>query len=222
MSVAISYGITWSEAYKDSVFKKTLYIGVILVCLVLAGLPFFFQAIEQRQGAVLNDPVLKFLQPHNVSVPIFTIIWSMVFLFIIRSIRDPYLFVLYAYSFLILTICRYISISLVALNPPAELIPLVDPISNAFYGKTFITKDLFFSGHTATQWLFFLCFRRKIDKAIALCCSIAVGFLVLVQHVHYTLDVVAAPVFTTICYLVARKIVNSKLRLRTNHLSINR
>ena len=214
--------LPWGAAMKNHVFKRKLWVGLVLVIFVLGCLPFFFQHIELRQGVVLNDKFLTGLTPRDVSIPIFTIIWSMVLLFIIRSIQDPLLFITYIYGFLILCIIRIITITFVVLNPPHDLIPLVDPISNSFYGKSFITKDLFFSGHTATQWLFFLCFRRKFDKALALCCSIAVGFLVLVQHVHYTIDVVAAPVFTTICYWIAKKIVHSKLNLRTNHLDVNR
>ncbi|HEV7622305.1 MAG TPA: phosphatase PAP2-related protein, partial [Flavisolibacter sp.] len=191
-------------------FKWKLWVGLIAVSIVLAVLPFFFQIIQQRDGIVLSDPLLGYLPSMNVSISIFTIIWSMALFFFIRSYQDPYLFLTYLYSFVLLFLIRYITISMVALDPPSDLVPLVDPLSNMFYGKSFITKDLFFSGHTATQWLFFLCFRRKIDKGIALFSSIAVGFLVMVQHVHYSIDVLAAPVFATICYYISRKIVNSK------------
>ena len=203
--------VKWAEAWKYPSFRWKLILGVLLVSGALAYLPFFFQHIQKREGAVLYDVVLEHLPARNVSIPILTMIWTTVLIFIVRSFRSPLLFITVLYGFLILTVSRLISISLVALDPPTHLIDLVDPISNSFYGKSFITKDLFYSGHTASQWLLFLSFRRKIDKGIALFCSIAVGFLVLVQHIHYTIDVLAAPVFTTICYYIAKKIVNSKL-----------
>ena len=201
--------VGWKIALSERSFKKKLTVGIILICIILASLPFFFHYIEKRDGYIINDYILNHLPARNVSIPIFTLIWTMVILFIVRSTKDPYLFLTYLYSFVLLCLCRMISISVVALNPPEGLIALVDPISNSFYGKSFITKDLFFSGHTASQWLFFLCFRRKVEKTAALICTIAVGFFVLVQHVHYLIDVLAAPIFGTICYWVAKKIVNS-------------
>lgn len=210
----------WHVALKNHQFKWQLWVGLIAVIIVLAILPSFFQIIQARQGYVINDPILNNLFAYNFSIPIFTIIWSMAIFFLIRSYHDPYLFLTYLYSFILLFLARYITISALPLEPPRGLVNLVDPLSNMFYGKSFITKDLFFSGHTATQWLFFLCFRRKIDKCIALFSSIAIGFLVMVQHVHYSIDVVAAPIFGTICYYISRKIVNSKPNpdlIPTNH-----
>ena len=207
MEVAQSYRTKWLPAIKNLSFRLKLLIGIILTLLVLGFLPFFFQYIEHRNGYQLKDFILAGLPAANVSIPVFAAIWSMVILFIIRSIKGPQLFILYLYSFLFLCICRIITMFFVPLNPPDNLIPLVDPLSNSLYGKDFITKDLFFSGHTATLCLFFFCFQRKIDRIAALVCTIAVGILVLVQHVHYTVDVVAAPFFAFLCYYLARKIV---------------
>lgn len=199
----------WLSAIKDFSFRAKLITGIALMLLVVILLPFFFQYIEQRDGYVLNDALLSALPPADVSVAVFALIWSMVVLFIIRSIKDPQLFLLYLYGFLFLCICRIITLTLVPLNAPEGLIPLMDPLSNFFYGTgDFITKDLFFSGHTATLCLFFFCFRRKWDKTIAIFCTITVGFLVLIQHVHYTVDVIAAPVFSFFCFILAKKIVD--------------
>ncbi len=220
MGEAQKKGASWRIAYKIPGFRRQLWIGLIALSLILSFLPFFFQTMQARKGTVLNDQVLNLLPSYNTSIAIFTVIWSMALLFFIRSIKDPYLFLQYLYSFALLFLMRYITIALVPLDPPKGLVPLIDPLSNMFYGKSFITKDLFFSGHTATQWLFFLCFRRKIDKCMALFSSIVVGILVLVQHVHYTIDVLAAPIFGTFCYFVSRKIVNSTPNpyfIPTNH-----
>lgn len=200
---------SWKQAWALRSFRRRLVIGVIAVLIVLSALPVFFQFIQARTGPQLHDWLLPYLGPADVSVPLFAAIWCMVVLFIYRSVRDPDVFIVFVYGYAIVTILRMFTIWAIPLDPPDGLVPLVDPISNRWYGKTFVTRDLFFSGHTSTVWLIFLCFRRRIDRVIALICSIAVGVFVLVQHVHYTIDVVAAPVLTTLCYFVARKIVYS-------------
>ena len=213
ISFALTEEVSWSQALKDTYFKWKLWVALTLLAGVLISFPIFFQTIEQREGKILNDLFLTYLSPRDVSIPIFGMLWSMAILFLVRSYKNPVLFLTYAYGFIILAFARFITISLVPLDPPQGLIPLIDPISNSFYGKSFVTKDLFFSGHTAAQCLFFLCFRRKIDRLMALFCSIAIGFLVLVQHVHYTIDVIAAPFFAYLCFAIAKKIVNSTPKL---------
>jgi hypothetical protein len=199
----------WSLAVKNISFRSKLITGLVLLLTIVISLPFFFQYIEQRPGYDLKDALLNALPATNVSIPIFAMIWSMVLLFIIRSINDPHLFILYLFGFLFLCLFRMITLFLIPLNAPGGLIELQDPLSNFFYGtKDFITKDLFFSGHTATLCLFFFSFQRKWDKLIALLCTIAVGFLVLIQHVHYTIDVIAAPFFAYLSFFLAKKIVN--------------
>ena len=208
MEVAQSYPTKWLPAIKNLSFRLKLFIGISLMLLIVILLPAFFQYIQQRDGYQLKDFIVAGLPAANVSIAVFALIWSMVILFVFRSIKDPALFILYLYSFLFLCICRIVTMFFVPLDPPDGLIPLVDPLSNSFYGtKEFITKDLFFSGHTATLCLFFFCFQRKIDRIAALVCTIAVGILVLVQHVHYTVDVMAAPFFAFLCFYLARKIV---------------
>jgi hypothetical protein len=201
-------GRSWALAWQDRLFKKKLAIGLISLVLVLSALPVFFQVIEQKPGMAINDAVLSFLQPREVSIFIFSMLWAMTLLALFRSMKSPLLFLTAVYGFVLLELTRMITISLLPLATPPGLIPLVDPISNRFYGKDFITKDLFFSGHTASLCLLFFCFQRKFDRIAALVCTIVVGFLVLVQHVHYTIDVVAAPFFTLLCYTIAKKIVD--------------
>lgn len=92
------------------------------------------------------------------------------------------------------------------MEPPHGLIPLVDPVSNLFYGKKFVTKDLFFSGHTSTLLLISFCLQQKKDKYFTLLTGTTVGILVLIQHVHYTIDVITSPFFALIAYKMGKKL----------------
>jgi hypothetical protein len=199
----------WKKAMSDSFFRKRLQFGLIVWVAVLISFPFFFDYIENRNGIQLNDFILNSIPAYDVSLPTFSIIWSMFMVFLYRAIYDPTLLLLFLWGFIFLSISRFISIYLVPLNPPEQLIALRDPITNIFYGKKhgFITKDLFYSGHTSTQFLMCLCFTKRSDKILALISTVLVGTLVLIQHVHYSIDVIAAPILTYVVFLLSKQVV---------------
>jgi hypothetical protein len=189
---------TWSEAWASSFFRKKVIIGVLLFASILLILPTFFSKIEARQGIVLNDWLLQRIPSMNFSVVIFILVWSTSLLILVRCIQKPAIFLMTLYFLIIITLLRIITISIIPLDPPNGLIILKDPITSLSYGgsSVFITKDLFFSGHTANLFMFYLCLQKKRDKLFALSTSLLVGLLVLVQHVHYSIDVIGAIVFT--------------------------
>jgi hypothetical protein len=174
---------------------------------MLATFHIFFEYIEKREGVVLYDWVLNQILVYNVSLPVFIFIWGATFLAIIRSIKNPQTCLLMIWTYLLVCIARVIAIWLVPLNPPPNLIPLIDPLTNFFYGKQYITKDLFFSGHTSSVFIIFLCLTKKTDKAFALISVICIAILLLVQRVHYTIDILAAPIVSYVCYRLAGFIV---------------
>jgi membrane-associated phospholipid phosphatase len=200
--------ISWSEAWQLRSFRNKTIIALLLVAIILIMLPTFFAFIEKRDGMVLQDYVLDAIPAMDVSIPTFTIIWSVVLLVFYRIYQNPRLFLLVAYGFILMCVLRMLTISLLPLNPPPGLIVLKDPIANIAYGGNgiFITKDLFYSGHTGNMFLFFLCLQHKWDKIIALTASFLVGILVMVQHIHYSIDVIAAFLFTFFIYLGAKKL----------------
>jgi membrane-associated phospholipid phosphatase len=200
--------ISWSKAWQERRFRNKTIIALLLVAIILTLLPTFFAFIEKREGMVLQDYVLDAIPAIDVSIPTFVIIWSVALLVFYRIYQNPRLFLVVAYGFILMCILRVLTISILPLNPPAGLIVLKDPIANIAYGGNgiFITKDLFYSGHTGNMFLFFLCLQHKWDKIFALTASFLVGILVLVQHIHYSIDVIAAFIFTYFIYLGAKKL----------------
>ena len=199
----------WNEALADSFYKNRFQLGIIIWVAILIAFPFFFNYIENRNGPVLNDWIINKIPAFDLSIPTFLIIWSMFLFFLYRAIQKPELLLLFLWGFIFLSISRFITIFLFPLNPPEQLIELSDPITNIFYGKKhgFITKDLFYSGHTSTQFLMFLCFTKKTDKILSLISTILIGIFVLVQHIHYSIDVLAAPILTYCVYLLGKTTV---------------
>lgn len=205
--------MAWRNAWSNSKFRILTITGSIILLGILIAFPFFFAMIEQKQGQALNDRLLLLLPPVDVSIPTFIIIWSMTLLLWIRFVQDPSLFLTFLFCFIMLCFSRMITIMLVPLDPPAGLIPLKDPLSSIFYGGThkFIRKDLFYSGHTSIQFLMFLTLKKRTDKILALISTVAIGILVLMQHVHYTIDVLAAFVFSYLIYRIGKKITAYEL-----------
>lgn len=200
---------TWSYAWSQSLFRIKFILVWVLIFPLLSIFHIFFAHIEKREGFVLNDWFLNQIPVHNVSLPVFIFIWGAALLAIIRCIKNPRILLLLLWSYLLVSVSRIVCIWMVPLNPPPHLIPLIDPLTNFFYGKQYITKDLFFSGHASSVFIIFLGLEKKRDKIFILLSFMCIAALLLVQHVHYTIDLLAAPIVSYLCYRLAKLIVFS-------------
>jgi membrane-associated phospholipid phosphatase len=203
-STFISVRQEWQGAWQAPSFRRRVIAGLVIIIAILSSFPVFFQHIEQRHGVQLNDPVLDWFVPHNVSVPLFIVIWTISGYSLYRAAQTPQMFLNFLWAFILLSVFRTLTITLIPLDPPAGLIPLQDPLSNFFYGRDkFITKDLFFSGHTSTVFLLYLTIPGRSDKKLALLATFIVAILLLVQHVHYSLDILGGFIFAWLAYQIA-------------------
>ena len=186
----------WKAFWQEPKQRIRLTISIVLLPVIVYGFSLFLGWVEQRDGLEIDDPVLSLFQPVDISALIFAVTYLPVIAGIIYAARDPWLLLRTLYAYSILLLLRTITIYCVPLDPPADIIPLRDPVLEltAYSGKA-IVKDLFFSGHTATHFMFFLLAKHKGVGMFFLMCTFLVGVLVLAQHVHYTVDVLAAPAF---------------------------
>ncbi len=183
--------------------------------------------LENRKGTQIFDKFLALLPSVDSSTTIFILTYSVLFIFILTCIPNPERFLKAMQAYCLLMVMRTITIYLVPLEPPIGLIVLKDPVSNYFmsgHHGSYILKDLFFSGHVSTAMLFFIISEDKRVKYLILTLSIAIASLILLQHVHYLMDVVAAPFFSLLAFTIVRMVHNDiqvpvfiKRRSNSNH-----
>ena len=102
-----------------------------------------------------------------------------------------------------MVLLRIAAMAVTPLEAPPGMIPLHDPLVRLFGPGRLLTKDLFFSGHTSTLFLLALAVPGRRWKAFFALCAAAVAFCVLAQHVHYAIDVLAAPLFAYASFRLA-------------------
>jgi membrane-associated phospholipid phosphatase len=175
---------------------------------VVFSLPVFFHYLAARKGIVISDPLLAVLPSVDVSVPLFLFLYGVVAMVIVGLSRYPMLFLRTAQAYVLLLVLRMLTMALVPLDQPPGFVALNDPISVLFYpGQKPFSKDLFFSGHTATMFLFYLAAPWRIGRPLLLVATMLVGLAVLVQHVHWTVDVLAAPFFAWLAWWLSGRTV---------------
>jgi membrane-associated phospholipid phosphatase len=188
---------------------------VALLLGLLPVVPPFYHFIQSRPGTLLPDPLLALLPVGDVSVPTFALIYSSIAATLVGLLPRPKLLLRAFWGYYFLQLLRMLTLWLVPLEPPTDLVTLHDPVMDLIFDVTSqpIVRDLFFSGHTATMVLLLLAGRgRKWRWTLALM-TVAVGLLVLVQRVHYSYDVLAAPLFAWLAYWLAGQVSKPRARL---------
>lgn len=172
---------------------------VIPLAIILTIFSRFILFVESRPGVRIPDPILAGIPPRDLTVPIFVLIYGGIVLAIISLARHPRELVVTLRAYALLLVVRMAAMYVIPLEPPAGMITLIDPIYSVGPG-TILTKDLFFSGHTATMFLLTLTARGARMRNIFLLATVAMAVLLLAQHCHYSIDVLAAPFFAYTCY----------------------
>lgn len=193
----------WKEYLSVKKNKAEFFLTIILLSISLLSLAKFLQYCESRNGAVLDDTLLRLFDPVDLTWFTFSLIYLSLIIAFTILIKHPERLIFSFQVYALIVAARILSMYLLPLNPPAGIIILNDPFVQLFGTGKILTKDLFFSGHTATLFLLAIVSPKRKMKIIFMISTILVAFFVLAQHVHYTIDVVAAPVYVYACYSLA-------------------
>jgi membrane-associated phospholipid phosphatase len=202
MPLESSLKLNWKKFFKNKKSKVELLLTIVLLAVVLISFSQFLLFVEDRTGAILSDPILNLFSPIDLTWLIFALIYLSLLLAIVELVKEPERFLLALQCYGLMVILRLIAMYLMPLEAPSTLLPLNDPFVQLFGEGNILEKDLFFSGHTATLFLLFLMIKKRNLKIIFLIFTLIVGISVILQHVHYTIDVFVAPFFAYTSYRI--------------------
>jgi len=196
----------WAEAVRDRAFRLRLALTLPALVAALTLLARFLNGVEARPGVVLPDPVLALLPPRDLTWLTFGLIYLGLLFGVARLSTAPRRLVVTLQAYVAMVLLRILAMWVTPLEAPPGMIPLHDPLVRLFGPGTLLTKDLFFSGHTSTLFLLALAVPGRRSRAFFLFCTAAVAVCVLVQHVHYTVDVLVAPLFAWASFRLALRL----------------
>jgi hypothetical protein len=199
--------LAWKKELKSSKFKVLAITAPLSVVISMIIFTRFLNFIELRPGIVMFDPILAMFNPIDISWFTFFLMYGSLIVGLSSLLPYPKTFVLALLSYTVMLWIRMPAMYTMPFEAPATILPLIDPMVSEVGVGTLMTKDLFFSGHTATVFLLYLNSQTKLWKNVFLTLTILVGFCVLLQHVHYTVDVIAAPFFGYGAFVIARRFV---------------
>ena len=204
------------------------HIGVALGWRYLCHAIMLFLALlnEPRVAPQLPDTILSLIPRSDLidvyNYHIWVVCYLPVALWLWRKDRDAFVHFLYVGG--LLSLLRGVCIGMTGLGPVhlsdvnagityAEVVKawvvLINPFSTLMdqAAHVYLTKDLFFSGHTATTFLLWLyCRRHKTLGRVALAAHLIVVSTVFMSHLHYTIDVIGAWAITYTLFKQTEKV----------------
>ncbi len=201
--------IPWRDALGSPSAKRSWIVTMGLIVFAAVSFSSFVQWVEGRPGAVLEDPVLPYLPRADLTWFTFAMVYAVSIAAVARALKRPLLLLRILQVYAGMLLIRIVAMYLLPLDPPTDAIPLADPVAAMlFASESAPTRDLFFSGHTATACVALFTAKDPRWVVAFAVATIVIAAAVLVQRVHYTVDVFGAPFFVwAVCSVLNRRAV---------------
>jgi len=185
-------------------FRDQFFVSLIASLIAFILMLVFLEYVETRNGIALDDPFLPVFSPTDLRWITFSLIYSGMLLGLVSLCLYPFSLLLALRTFVVMSLLRIACLYLLPLGPPPGMIPLADPFIQLPGVPQVFTRDLFFSWQIATLAILVFTAQWRDMRIIFSCVAVAVAVLLLLQHVHYTIDLVAAPCFAYVAYGFAK------------------
>lgn len=196
---------TWKNVRSDR--QLLLRFGVAAIGLAVALLAYtqFLTRIEQRQGVAFLDPLHVLFAPVDLTWVTFSMVYGAVLGAGIVLLREPLALLWAMQAYTMHALLRMTMMWALPLDPPITMIPLIDPVVSAVTsGGAPLTRDLFYSGHVGTLVVLSMVVPQRWARRTLALLTALVGIAVILQHVHYTVDVLVAPFVATMAARITR------------------
>ena len=224
----------WIQFLGDRKNLKTTLITLFSFAIISLLFSWFLVWVENRNPYLgeFADP-LFFWDPIDLSLPTFILTYGIIGFYMVFNLTSPLKIVYFIQMLIFIVACRIVSLTFIQFDAPevvwstAEaasiegqtLIQLADPILNniIYHQDTGIANkpiythhDLFFSGHTAKCLLASLLYENKKMRYIFIILTCIMATFLLLQHVHYSIDIIFAPIITLLAISLHTKYIKSK------------
>ncbi len=167
----------------------------------------FAESIPYTPSA--HDLLLDYLPTIDMNwISTYGIEWAIKFSYIYTLVFLPKRIPFMIKAFAMFKVFRGSFIVLLHVGHPFGMIP--DGFANVLGGTHYLTKDLFFSGHTGYTFLaVFIFWDIKFLRYLFIISAVLIGSTTLFMHDHYTIDVLAAFPITFTAFIVTKELFKS-------------
>jgi hypothetical protein len=205
----------WDNVWLCIVWRYATHSLMVIVSVLSEAVP----AAALHDRVIAAVPFVPLISKYNYHIWLLAYVPIAVWLLKINRNR----FVEFMYVGGVLSLLRGLTIFLTTLGPVngrdinagkplAELLQgalaIINPVSalTSPAAGIYLTKDMFFSGHTASTFLLWLyCRPFKTISTVALVAHILVVTTVFLSHLHYSIDVIGAWAVTFSVFTLAQK-----------------
>lgn len=202
---------TYKIHFTNKKFLISFVSGFILLAISLVTQFFVSDYLNGLPPAPVTDVILSNVRTYDVGAVFVYGSVLLLFVGVFVALRRPNYMPFAMKSVALFTLIRSLFVSLTHISAfPTHVIIKSDFFNGEFFNGIFSGNDLFFSGHTGLPFLLALIFwENKNLRTVFLGFSILFAIVVLLGHIHYSIDVLSAYFITygifQICKLAFKK-----------------
>ena len=186
---------SYKTYFTDKTFLISFFGGLILLATSLVSQFFVTGYVNDLPSTPVTDLILSNIRVYDVGGIFVYGSFLLLFVALFVALRKPSSIPFMLKSVALFTLIRSLFVIMTHFTSfPTRIAIESSFLNHAFFDGIFTGNDLFFSGHTGLPFLLVLMFwdYNKTTRTVFLGFSILFAIVVLLGHIHYSIDVLSA------------------------------